>query len=472
KDTLAWVHEEYRAYCRDRFQDDGSYGESLQYAGYTIFGLMLINETLRRADPERFGSLDLEPYVHTVRWWATALLYVKPLAGWGQHALPRSVNFNDSAAIFRPQADILMHIAARARDSHPTEAGLARWLHDQCYATAEALPHDRGTFGLVPDDNILSLVLLPQAAAAISPATAGCDPLQAHEVGTVFARDAWNGQTILAVSGQDQQQRVQNHNHQDLNHFILCHRGERLLVDPGHCCYRTPVYGLAKQSGSHNTCTIAGHEQVRRGGSRLLCERRSSVQAIAHDVGPAYPDPVREFSRLFLLCGSKALFIVDRIRADEAVDAFWHFVFNNRDGALEIAQLKPGRIVARRGDAGMKLVDGGETRCQGPFYHHIHDAYHPLPAQNGEGQSGSGLMFKHSSGEKRREILRIHGIALDSYGRIPRWHLDPHATGMLIHEKDGARWDLDIHSDPDAWRLRGPDTDLTITTNTAQWSIA
>ncbi|MCZ7599234.1 MAG: hypothetical protein M5U09_18175 [Gammaproteobacteria bacterium] len=128
------------------FQPDGSNAESLQYGNYAAYTSMLSCEALLRA------GVEVSParYAGYARWAAHSLFYCKPLSGWGAQPRPRSANFNDCGAITAPSPDLLLHLAARARDSHPTEAALARWLVDTVYEpTVGQGPQDRATFGFV-----------------------------------------------------------------------------------------------------------------------------------------------------------------------------------------------------------------------------------------------------------------------------------------------------------------------------------
>ncbi|MDZ4198641.1 MAG: heparinase, partial [Kiritimatiellia bacterium] len=132
KDTLDWARREYDL-CLNVVQPDGSYAESLQYASYCFFGLMMTREALARSAPEKAVDLPIAPYAKAVLWFVYSHLYRKPVEGFGGAPMPRSINFNDSAAIGGPMPDLLLHIAAHAPPELAREAGLARWLFDDLY---------------------------------------------------------------------------------------------------------------------------------------------------------------------------------------------------------------------------------------------------------------------------------------------------------------------------------------------------
>lgn len=480
--------------CVDVFQPDGSHSESLQYGNYAAYTLMIAREALVRRDPALDASLPFAPYALKSRWNAASLFYQKPLSGWGAHPRPRSANFNDSAALYRPSADLLLHIAARARDAHPTEAGLARWLFDTLYTPClEQGPHDLASFGFVNDFGFLTFPLFAQAAAALTPEAAGLTLAEAFSCGDILVRDAWpetGGRTILAIRGAAAPLHGPGHLHGDLNSFILVHNRERLLLDPGHSCYRNLIHDLEGSSLTHNTCTftiegsgggpalqedlLKGHilqqsrsakrhfdpssgisaPPVHRGGRRLLCARKGEVTAIASEVAALYGPPITEFTRFWFLCGPHALFIVDRILSDRPVKTSWSWLLNNRDDQLDLKLLRPDRLVARRGRAGMKLFHLGGGAFQEPLHAYVHDAYHPRPHQLGEGKPGSGALVRWTEKSAATARTVVHAICMDDPGTIGGWHLKT-GEGFAALESPGATelWKLDYAADASRFTL-------------------
>ncbi len=485
-EAMEYAAREYRL-CIQALQPDGSYGESLQYANYCIYSLMMSYEALVRRNPHLADELSLEPYVFYPRWVAQSLMYVKPLAGWDEYPRARCANFNDSAATFRPTADLMLQIAARGREKYPVEAGLARWLFDTLYHYPNQGPFDRATFGLANNWGFLVLPFLVQAAEPLTPEEANLPTLQSFSVGDVLARDRWGGKTVLAVHGGKDPLYGPGHLHGDLNSFILAHNNERLLADPGHSCYRNLIHDVESASYTHNTCTFvveSGEKLVRpedalrqpvllqstrlarpienkqplapvdRGGRHLLAEQVDEVIAIGKEAAALYGYPIEDFSRIFLLIGSHILFVVDYVRAAVPVKTTWNFLLNNRDGMLDMKVQRPeNTVLARRGDAAMKLIHFSGHYLSGPFYGYIHDMYHPLPGQSGEGKSGSGYIMRWS--ETRSALVRtaVHGVAMDDYGGVAGWHQ---------RERDGWRG-LESPGGAELWGLKVEDTPFHIT---------
>lgn len=461
----------------DHFQPDGSYGESLQYANYAAYSIMLAHEAIVRHSPAT--SLTLAPYARIVQWSAYAFFHRKPLSGWGPSDRPRSANFGDSSALFRPSGDLLIHIAARARATLPADAALARWLFDTLYFPAnEPGPHDLASFGFVNGFGFLSVIMLADAAAPISPADAHLPLTAAFSAGDAFARDHWNGLTVLAARTASAPRHASAHLHGDINSFILVHRRERLLLDPGHSCYRNLNHDLEGASLTHNTCTfelsgsptapartLTQRGGINRpivrdggplraaapadiGGRRLIAARTGQVSVIGSEAAALYGAPLRTFTRLWILCGAHTLFIVDRIESDVPLRTTWHWLLNNRDGLLDVHLGRPDRLTARRGDAGLQLTHFGSGSLNGPTYANIHDAYHPRPAQRGEGLPGSGHLMRWTESAPALARTVVHAITLDDHAGILGWNSRREADTYTLAAPDSReQWALRIADD-------------------------
>jgi hypothetical protein len=482
--------------CCQAFYADGSHSESLQYSGYASFSLMVAYESLVRYDAALAQRISPRAYGKAVRWIAHSFFYLKPLTGWGEYPRPRSANFNDSTAMYRPSGDWLMHVATRLRTEMPAEAGLARWLFDLLYAPGVArTPNDRATFGFINDFGFLTLPLLPQAAAAIAPQDAGLGAVARYDNGDAFARQAWDSRTILAMRTASDPMPGPSHLHGDINSFILVHNKERLLLDAGHSCYRNLIRELDVSSISHNTCTFMAESEagirraedveaavtlvqktgvhrtirdgqlgplVERGGRFLLAAEQGPVKVIASDAAGLYSAPIQSFTRFCFLLGEHVIFIVDRITASKPVRTTWNWLLNNRDGGLDLKIVRPDRLVARRGDAGMKLFHLGGGAMSGPVYAYVHDAYHPLPNQTSEGKPGSGMLMRWSERTAQTERTVIHAIAVDDYGTVAGWHLRTSEQGAGLEGPAGSpAWFVETTNNPFTMTVREKTTGAT-----------
>ena len=468
----------------DHFQKDGSYGESLQYGNYTAYSLMIAQEALQRYNPS--NTITLNPYGKIVNWSAYSFLYRKPLSGWPMMDWPRSVNFGDCAAIFRPSGDLLIHIAARAKKEMPQEAGLAAYLFNTLYFPAnEPGPHDLASFGFVNGFGFLSVIMLADAAKPISIADAKLPVTAAFSSGDAFARDAWNGLTTLAVRIPSEPRHATPHIHGDINSFILVYNKERLLVDPGHTCYREFERDFDINSESHNTCTFEkvnadgsinkilqqklltqsglpnrklnhvnampiATDPLDIGGKRLLINKVGNVSVIAANAAELYGVPIKTFSRFFVLCGSHALFIIDNIEAAEPIKTTWNFLLNNRDGLLDYSLDRINNsFLGKRGNAGIKVMHFAKDNLTGPIYALVHDAYHTLPAQaRSEGEPGTGIAFRWNETTAATKRTMIHAIAVDEHAAIDNWKIKSEDNNYSVEGKDrNENWVLHIATD-------------------------
>ncbi len=470
--------------CAGAFQPDGSYGESLQYGNYLAYALMLAHESLVRKYPALAAGLDAGSYARGMPWVASSMLYAKPLSGWGDEPRARAVNFNDSAALFRPSGDLLLHVAARCAETLPSEAGLALHLFNTYYQPVPRQgPHHLASFGFVNDWGFLALPLLTRLAGQTSVSPAGADlPLTgAFSNGNTFIRDAWDGTTVVAIQGGGDPLYGPGHLHGDLNSFMLVHRQERLLADPGHSCYRNLIHGLESASQTHNTCTflvehdrlglqedlakaklleqqsVPGRRQITggkagppvpRGNRRLVVARLDEVSVVGAEAASAYGSPVAEFSRFWVQAGPHVLFVVDRIRAARPVTTTWNWLLNNRDGKARTERLSDHHLQLVRGPAGLRIFHAGGGKPSGPVYGYVHDAYHPEPNQWGEGKPGSGLLYRWTETEPQAYRLVVHAFALDAAERVGTWQLSAGPAGYRVA---GVRhgWQLQVlHETP------------------------
>lgn len=471
--------------CAEAFQPDGSYAESLQYGNYLSFALMMAYEALSRQYPDLACQLNVAAYAKGMPWVCSSMLYSKPMSGWGDGHRARAANFNDSAALFRPSGDVLLHIAARCKDSMPTEAGLASWLFDRYYASVPTQkPNHLATFGFHNDWGFLTLPLLLQRAKPISPQEANLPAIASFSNGNVFIRDTWSGKTVVAIQGGSEALYGPGHLHGDLNSFILAHNQERLLVDPGHSCYRNLIHGLESASQTHNTCTflieqeslglqedlakvklleqqsLAGRRKitagkagtpVSRGNKQLILASHGEVSVAGAEAAGLYGKPIEEFSRFWIQAGSHVLFVIDRIKASQPVITTWNWLLNNRDGQAQVSAPQPGQILMYRPLAGLKIFHAGNGKMSGPVYSYVHDAYHPEPNQIGEGKPGSGLLYRFTEQQPATERVVIHAFAFDAYGALDKWEFTTSDNQYQLSDGEES-WKLTITSE-DKWKI-------------------
>lgn len=413
------------------FYDRDGYGETLQYGNYASLTLSHLREVLIRYNPALAGRLPLTPIANTVKWAISSHLYMKPLEEGGK-AYPRSANFGDCAAIFRPTGDVLLQIAAEYEDK--IVAGLARWLFDRTYADPTLGPDELATFGFFNQFGYRSLIYLLRAEKPLSPTEAGMPLLNVYRTGVTALRDSWeNPKTILVAETGYETHTVDSHRHRDQNSFILAHRNERFFADPGHCCYRLETWTKSCTSAYHSTWDFEDEKgnrytQIPVRKNQPPINRNISyktdipgVEIIASDCADAYGEHFRRCERVFVCKMPNVVFIIDRIESDIPVRMCSHFVVNNRDNKLNVHKADDHRLVLRRGDAGVKFFTFGELRLS-TRWGFIHNYYHPLPNQAGQGKEGSSVIYDYTS-DYNENHLNIHVIALDETNAIKGWHI-------------------------------------------------
>jgi phosphotransacetylase len=84
-----------------------------------------MREVLVRYDSTLDAALPIDCIANTVCLAVSSFLYMKPLGGeYGDTPYPRSFNFGDCAAIYRPTDEVLLQIASQYLDKIPPNAYL------------------------------------------------------------------------------------------------------------------------------------------------------------------------------------------------------------------------------------------------------------------------------------------------------------------------------------------------------------
>ncbi len=449
--------------CLGLYDSDG-YGETLQYGNYASLTLIQARNLLLTYDPSLSERLPLDPIAGMVKWQAASLMYMKPLQGGGK-AYPRSVNFGDCAAIFRPSGDILLHIAANYDDAKL--CGLARWLFDTTYADPTLGPDELATFGFFNQFGWRSIAALAarDIPDALSPNEAGMPLCCEFATGTSVVRDSWqNPRAILAVQSGYEPHNVDSHRHCDLNSFILAASGERIFVDPGHCCYRLDTWRQSCRTSHHNTWDFvdadgnsytqkpirARQEPLNR---RIKYSAPDGFYVLASDCAAAYGAAndhghFKRCERVFICRLPDVIFIIDRIEADLPVKVVSHFIANNRENKLDLHIADDYRIVLRRGDAGVKFFTFADMSMS-QRWGFVHDYYHPQPNQAGQGKEGSAHIFDYTSKEFALEHINVHAVVMSDTETIRGWHIKRHDDAIVV-TSPGERESIRLRLNPNA----------------------
>jgi hypothetical protein len=444
-----------------KLYNEDSYSESLQYWNYASLHLAHLFEVLVNYNPSLESKLDILCYTRCMPWVASSFLEMRPLVGWGELAYPRSLNWGDSSAIFRPSADLLLHISRRAKKSMPIEAGLASWMFQETYQDPKLDPDDRATFGFFNNFLFPTILNWRYTKNPVTPEQANLPLAIKFSNGNVIVRDRWhNTSTVLGVQAGYEPLRASGHRHEDQNSFILSYGSEDFFVDPGHCCYRLNIQTHSKSAPHHSTWTFitkngTSLKQKPILGSiykkapvlnqlKLLCQE-GNMTVIESDAADVYGKPIQKAQRTWILCGANSIFLVDRIESKQSVAVKASFLLNNREGKLQTQVITPRQLLFRRGDIAIKFAlvaavsrnsfwyrdyplyldgknnDTGATFSQRCGY--VHDCYHPQPNQRGQGAEGSGIIDTWTTPFACEHLL-IYAIAMDHIEHILDWQID------------------------------------------------
>jgi hypothetical protein len=436
RDALMRVKNEYKNL--EGLYNADSYGELIGYWDYASRKMCHTYEILSRFDPALVEGLGF-PYVKCVPWICSSLMFIRPFGGdFGDKPWPRVINYADSNLAYRISGNLALHIARRAQDSHPREAGLARWVFEQMYhhlelVSGEQVPGNTNNFGFY------TLIHYPFAAGAITPDEAKLPLVSSYEAGPVIIRDSFSApRTIVSTMGAYKPLGTANHRHQDLNSFTLAHRDEIFFADPGSCCYRTRTHQFTRSGASHSNWRFLTKDGdwidqifvTNENRKNPLCVRRfletsGSITAVSSDAANAYGPLIKKAERLLVSVLPHALFIIDSIEADTPIKTQANFVVNNRDNKLKYHIAASTKLVLRRNNAAVKLFQSfSRPACDFSFsWTSLHECYHSLPNHLGQGKEGSGMIFTQTSAEFAESHRMVYVILMAEESEIKDWHI-------------------------------------------------
>ncbi len=445
--------DEAVAYAVDMFNylvgayNSDSYGESVQYSNYASLHLTHAYEVLTSFDPALADRLDTSYQANLIKWYAANFMYMKPMSdkAWGDKPYPRTLNIGDSAAIFRPTADVLMHVAKRYKTSRPVDAGLAMWLFETTYKE-DLLPYDRSTFGFFNQYHYYTFInyVSTDELKPLSPKEANMPLIQTFETGITTYRTTWdNPKLILGIQGGYKERNISAHVHLDQNSFILAYNNERMLIDPGHCCYRLWISKFSRTAESHNTWTfekengeiitqtrITGDIRIGKTAPMNVIKRSEKIDDLfvfQSDCAKAYGDDIIKAQRTWLVLGDDIMIIVDNFKSELPVKPISHYVVNNSGEALtEERVLADNRIVILRNGVSTSffpLEVNGQKVGMSRNWGALHDCYHPEPNRLGEGKEGSALIYDYKPTDYVTDYTSAHAVLFGKDTDAQKWQI-------------------------------------------------
>lgn len=429
--------------CLSFFNKD-SHGETLHYTDYAASNICHLAEVLYRLGYISENELPLDFFADKLAWFAESMQDVQYTEEEDKY-VPIVFNFGDCNLHMCFHADKLIQIAARMQGKDPEKAGLASWLF--------ALPYKKDAEGNKSccadyySVTYLGLLMIPYMATPISPKEAKLPLVKRFEAGHILARDNWdNPRMTLAIAAGADEMNISCHKHPDQNSFLLTVGKERMLIDPGVCCYRLWSWQNAKHERSHNVTSlfkgdelipqqlVSGKFNVNPGrflNQLKIFERFQDVWIIVSDAVKLYDTSIVEKAvRIWVVCMPNMMFVADYVVSKEPVRLETSFVLNNEDNKLRTNVHDTYRLVFRRGLEAMKLfhalniVDGKESQAElvydWTFAHHRASSQ---PNQPGQAKEGSGLIYRWVGKEEGHIHNRLHTFMMDEENRIQKWHM-------------------------------------------------
>lgn len=454
--TMLLIRDSYSLYNAD------SYGESVQYSNYATLTLSHLNELILRLRPDLANQVNLICYANLMPWYAGSFLYMKPWSG--SEIYPRTINFADSAAIFRPTGDVLVQVSVRLKDRMPREAALASWLFETTYAQPELGPDELATFGFFNQFRYHAVLMQPDMVKAQSPREAGMCEKLTFENGQTILRDRWEApRAVLAVQAGYAPLNVTAHRHQDHGSFQFVQGMERMIVDGGHCTYRLDAYRYSCSTSQHANFDFIQPDADERWGrirtrydevvgqknadgnfyqrrpprvKNIINQYMGPAHVLTMDLTDAYGDEVTSAQRAIITVLPNAVFIVDKAETASPLRMRTHFPMNNRDGALKTHRAYEHRYVFRRNGEAMKVIEceahvDGETLPSVMQFDwgYVHRNYHPLANQEGQSKEGAAEIYSWVDAKAGKTHLRLCALASERDERIRRWHVKSDAPG-------------------------------------------
>ncbi len=411
------------------FYNKDSYGESVQYSNYASLHLAFLTEILIRSGYGKPEELPIQSYGNLMDWYAASIQRMK-YAQSLDCQVPRTFAFGDSSNLFRPTGNVLAHVAVHLKETDPKRAGLAAWLFETVYGQEKPMIDELATFGFLNQFAYHSILMYPDMASPLSPKEAGLPLHMRFDIGHILIRDKWEDPDMaLAIAAGYEPLRVSVHRHLDQNSFQLTIGKERMLIDPGHCCYRLHTQQRSKDEISHNTISIRyqGHlirqrevEPEKGAGAasvynKLLAnEQFQDLQIIISDASGLYEAPVERAVRIWIVRVPDMVVVCDYVQAGEPVELITRLVANNRDNQLAMERIGDDFLTLTRKDSTLKVrqvlaqADGKTDPLSLSFdWSFLHDYYHPLPNQEGQGKEGSALVYVWTGEKAAKEHKRI-----------------------------------------------------------------
>jgi hypothetical protein len=362
-------------------EDDGSYGEQIDYFNYACVNFAKGQMVLGRDHILSLGK-QLPQLQGTLAWQlAHYSLNEKHQA--------RRLNFGDDDYAGGPPERLTTQFLALT-----TGNGLGSWILDHFYGED---PKD-DAYALIAK-LVLSGVTLPDAVSPTTlPTTMGFD------TGIAITRSGWtmDKDTVLALRSGGGNRTRYSHDAPNRNAIAMMFRGEYQLVEPGRSSYRSKIrktYDL--QTPHHNTISLSGTDQPRDRVAELLTASQLSetLSLIVSEAAQSYTEKPQHVRRSVYHLRDMDVFVVwdvVAVKDPQTVEVNWHFGNDDLKSKLDTVSEGHWQLIKPRTQLDAFIfADTAVTSVQREGIMHLDYSY--FPGDPNEGQWGNAFELQVAS---------------------------------------------------------------------------
>jgi hypothetical protein len=371
-------------------QDDGSYGEQIDYFNYAFVNFAKGQLALGKDHVLQLGK-QLPQLAGTLQWQLAHYAL-------NDRGYPVRVNFGDDDFHGGAPSRLTTQLLALMTDN-----GLGTWMLDHMH-------------GDVPTDDAYAMIAkialngttLPKAVAPTNLPT-----VMGYDTGIGIIRSGWSldQDTLIALRSGDGNRTRYSHDMPNRNALAMMFHGEYQLVEPGRASYRSPMrktYDLVTKH--HNTISIGTEIQPRDRKAQLLtAQRYDNVDILVSEAAESYREKPKHVRRsVYYLRELDACVVWDVVVLDkpESVSVNWHYGNDEGKSTLTSSQTGHWQLVKPRTQLdSWFFADRAMMPTQRDGIMHMNYAY--FPGDENEGQWGNAFELELASEQPLTQLSAV-----------------------------------------------------------------
>lgn len=385
-------------------EDDGSYGEQIDYFNYACVNFAKGQMVLGRDHFLNVGK-QLPQLAGALTW---------QLAHYSINEKNKAVrlNFGDDDFDGGPPSRLTTQFLALV-----TGNGLGTWMQE----------HLRGD---KQEDDAYSLIAklvlagadMPDALPPTSlPTTLG------YDTGIGIIRSSWtmDRDTVLAIRSGGATRTRYSHDHPNRNAIAMMFHGEYQIVEPGRASYRSKIrqtYDLSTQH--HNTVTLSGSNQTRDRVAQLLSasEHGDALSVLVSEAAQSYKENPKHVRRsVYYLRQMDAFVIWDvvKVKTPQTIELNWHF--GNDELKSTFSPISDGHwqlIKPRTQLDSFVFADMPLSSQQNEGIMHMNYSYFPGDPNEGQWGNAFELQLSSAKAETSASFVSVF-VPQDRKGALP-----------------------------------------------------